>query len=84
MKLKMIIVTILLGLVLAGCSKLTQENYDRVKVGMDFSEVVEIIGQPDQCDAALGTKSCTWGSEKKYINIKFVADKVAIPTMKGL
>ncbi len=71
-------------LFIAGCSKLNRDNYDKVKVGMDYDQVVAIIGAPDKCDAALGAKNCVWGSEKKNITIKFLADKVAIPTMKGL
>ncbi len=71
-------------ILLTGCSKLTRENFDQVKVGMDYTEVVGIIGSPDKCDAALGAKSCVWGDDSKNITIKFVADKVVLPTMKGL
>lgn len=69
---------------LSGCSKLTPENYSKLKVGMDYQEVVSIIGEPDKCDAVLGAKNCVWGSDAKNITIKFVADKVVISTMKGL
>lgn len=81
---KMVLVALLFSFVLAGCSKLNQENYDKIKVGMDYQQVIEILGDPDKCDAALGTKSCLWGTEKKNIAIQFVADKVILPTMKGL
>ncbi len=81
---KFVFVALLFSLVLAGCSKLNQENYDKIKIGMDYQQVIEIIGNPDKCDAALGAKSCIWGGEKKNITIKFVADKVALPTMKGI
>lgn len=69
---------------LVGCSKITQENYDKIKVGMNYQQVVDILGQADKCDAALGAKSCIWGDEKKNIKIKFIAEKVVLPTMKGL
>ncbi len=81
---KFIAVVLLFSLVLVGCSKMNQENYNKIKIGMDYQQVIEIIGNPDKCDAAFGTKSCIWGNEKKNISIKFVADKVALPTMKGL
>ena len=81
---KIIAVAFLFSLVLVGCSKMNQENYNKIKIGMDYQQVIEIISNPDKCDAALGTKSCIWGNEKKNISIKFVADKVAFPTMKGL
>jgi len=69
---------------LVGCSKITQENYDKIKVGMDYQQVLEILGEADKCDGALGAKSCIWGDDQKNIKIKFVADKVIIPTMTGL
>jgi hypothetical protein len=51
---------------------------------MDYQEVVSIIGEPDTCDSVLGAKSCIWGNENKNITIKFVANKVVVPSMKGL
>ena len=81
---KLIAVAFLFSLVLVGCSKMNQENYNKIKIGMDYQQIIEIIGNPDKCDAALGTKSCIWGTEKKNITIKFIADKVALPAMKGL
>lgn len=82
---KIIIVALLIfSVVLVGCSKLTQENYDKIEVGMDYQQVMVVIGKPDKCDAAFGTKNCIWGNEKRNITIKFIADKVVLPTMKGL
>lgn len=69
---------------LAGCSRVSREAYDQIKIGMDYRKVVEILGEADSCDSALGAKSCIWGSEQKNITIKFIADKVVLPTMKGL
>ena len=84
-KLKNIVLIILMvAAILTGCSKLNQESYDKIKVGMDYQQVIEIIGQPDKCGGALGAKNCIWGNKKKNITVKFVANKVALPTMKGL
>ena len=80
----LITMALLLSLILVGCSKINQENYDKIKIGMDYQEVIEIIGNPERCDAVLGAKNCIWGNEKKNITIKFVANKVALPAMKGL
>lgn len=80
----MILAVLLFLVFVAGCSKLTRENYDAVKVGMDYQEVTQLLGEPDKCDGALGGKNCIWGNEEKNITIKFVADKVALPSMKGL
>ena len=69
---------------ITGCSKVTRENYDKILMGMEYAEVVELIGEPDKCDAAFGAKSCMWGSESKNIKVNFVADKVVMPSMTGL
>ena len=81
---KLIIMALLLYLVLFGCSKLNRENYDKIKVGMDYPEVVSIIGDPDKCDAIMGSKNCVWGNENKNITINFIGDKVFVPSMNGL
>jgi len=81
---KILFTGLLISMILFGCSKLNRENYDKIKVGMDYQDVVLIIGEPDKCDSALGAKNCIWGNENKNITIKFVLDKVTIPSMKGL
>ena len=75
---------LLVAVALVSCSKLTKENYDKVKLGMDYNEVVEIIGDPEKCDSLLNAKNCIWGDESKSIEIKFVADKVVFTSSKGL
>ena len=69
---------------LFGCSKVTRENYDQIKVGMAMTEVTALIGEPDSCSGALGAKKCIWGNEAKNITIAFVGDHVALPSMTGL
>jgi hypothetical protein len=80
----LMIAALMFSLILAGCSKVNRENYDKVKVGMEYSQVIALIGEPNKCDAALGMKNCVWGNETKNITINFVAEKVALPSMKGL
>jgi hypothetical protein len=72
---------VLLG---AGCSKLTKQNYEKLKMGMEYKEVTAILGDTAACDAAMGAKSCTWGGEQKNITVNFVADKVVFMTCKGI
>jgi hypothetical protein len=67
-----------------GCSKLTKQNYDKLKVGMEYKEVTALLGDAPACDAAMGAKSCTWGGEQKNITVNFVADKVVFMTCKGI
>lgn len=81
---KLIIMALLLYLVLFGCNKLNRENYDKIKAGMDYQQVVSIIGDPDKCDAIMGSKNCVWGNENKNITINFIGDKVFVLSMNGL
>ena len=69
---------------LVGCSKLTMENYTKIKMGMEYSKVVKILGKPDSCSEALFARSCTWGNDQKYITVNFVGDKVILFTSKNI
>ena len=72
-------------LAIAGCSKVNKENYDKIKIGMSYEEVLGILGKPDKCeDPVLKTKNCIWGSSDKQIKIKFLVDIVAWRSSKGI
>ena len=71
-------------LMLAGCSKLTKENYEKLKTGMEKPELEAIIGGADMCEEALGAESCVWGDDSKNIKVKFVAGKAVFFSNKGL
>lgn len=73
-----------LCLALIGCSKVNSENYGKLKIGMDYGEVVALLGDPGQCDALVAFKRCTWGKEGKSITVQMVADKVALFESSGL
>lgn len=73
------------ALFLTGCSKLTTENYDKLKMGMAVEEVESIIGGADNCSESLGTKTCVWGNEDaKHIKVSFVADNAVAFSNDGL
>ncbi|MEM0516267.1 outer membrane protein assembly factor BamE [Pseudoalteromonas sp. YIC-827] len=81
---KSLLLAIAAGLTLTACSKVTLENYEQIKVGMDRAEVEALLGSPSACeDKALHT-NCIWGSESKNIQITLVSDKVTLYTEKGL
>ena len=67
-----------LAVFLFGCSKLSQENYNKLKAGMAYDEVKTILGKPDSCSEVLFTRNCTWGSEKKNVSVTFVGGKVML------
>lgn len=69
---------------ITGCSKVNGENYARLRVGMNYDEVVAILGKADDCDAVLGARSCVWQSGKKRIKVQLVGDKVLLFSAEGL
>ena len=73
-----------LSLLSTGCSKATQENYDKIEVGMTYQEVVDILGDPDMTQDVMGARNCVWGKEPNIITVKFIADKVVFHSAKGL
>ena len=84
-KLAVLVVCMFSMLALTGCSKVNKENYDKIKIGMSFEEVVAVLGNPDTCeDPILKTKGCMWVSSDKQIKIKFVADIVAWRSSEGI
>ena len=81
-----LVMVFFLGAVLTiyGCSKVNKENYEKLSLGMDYENVVTILGKPDNCQEKLGTKSCTWGSESKNISLNFIAGKLVYRSKEGL
>ncbi|MCF7201272.1 outer membrane protein assembly factor BamE domain-containing protein [Pseudomonas oligotrophica] len=71
-------------LALAGCSKVTQENYARLEAGMSRAQVEKLLGKPEECAGALGMSSCTWGDKNRFISIQFAGDQVMMFSGKGL
>jgi len=84
-KLLVLVICMFSLLALTGCSNVNKENYDKIKIGMSYEEVVGVLGKPNTCeDPVLKTKSCMWGSSDKQIKIKFVADIVTWRSSKGI
>jgi len=70
--------------ILLGCSKINKENYDKLKVGLEYEEVLKIMGKPDECESALNMKNCIWEESSKSIKIIIVADKVFFLSSQGI
>jgi len=80
----MITVILLFSIFILACSKVTQENYEKIKLGMSYEEVVDILGKSQECGSSIGMTNCRWESNGKYIKIQFIADKVVLFSAKGL
>ena len=73
------------ALLLAGCSKLNKENYDKLEAGMSQEEVEALIGGADECSKTMGTVSCIWGDKNgKNVKAVFMADKAIGFSFDGL
>lgn len=70
--------------ILAGCSKLTIENYNQVKTGMSYQEVTNLIGSATTCDEVLGLRQCVWQDGDKKVDVTFAGDKAMAFGHKGL
>lgn len=71
-------------LLMSGCSKVTKENYDRIKTGMSYEEVVKLIGKPEACSETLGISGCEWKNGEATVSVKFIADQATIISADGL
>jgi hypothetical protein len=69
---------------LAACSKLTADNYARIKAGMEYKEVTGILGTPDRCDDFAGFKACTWGEAKSHVTVRFAGEKVILHSAENI
>lgn len=61
---------------LAGCNKLTQDNYSKLKMGMERKEVERIFGKPLECQNALMATNCTWKESEASLYVQFADNKV--------
>ena len=69
---------------LAGCSKVTLENYEKIKVGMDKTVVEGILGSASKCEEKTIHTDCSWGNDSTNIKVTFVGGKVTLFSEKGL
>ena len=80
-----VLLLLIFMLAVGGCgSKINQENFKKIEIGMSFNEVVAILGEPVQCQSTLGVQNCDWGEAPRTINIKFMADNVVFRSSEGL
>ena len=75
----------LIALVLIACgSKISLDNYNKLKTGQSYAEVKQLLGEPARCDETLGIRTCTWGNEQQGISVNFVAGQVMLLSAHNL
>ncbi|HTP61168.1 MAG TPA: outer membrane protein assembly factor BamE [Burkholderiales bacterium] len=77
-----IFIAIAATLILAACSKITQDNYNKVQDGMTEQEVQALLGSPSESSGVqavgLSGTSSKWVGGDATITIRFVNGKVAL------
>jgi hypothetical protein len=72
---------LVLALALGACSKVSEENFAKIQVGMTEQEVVGILGSPTESDSVnlLGVSgtSWRWKNQNALASVQFVNGKVA-------
>jgi len=81
---RLAILAISVVLLCACGSRVSLDNYNKVKTGQSYSEVKAILGEAATCDEMLGIRTCVWGDEKRGINVNFVSDKVLLLSAHNL
>jgi len=77
-------VFILTVLFFLGCSKVNQENYEQIRVGMNYESVVAILGKPNACDSVANVSSCVWGNVSKNIKVRFISERAVAVSAQGI
>lgn len=75
-----------------GCSKVSRENYDKIKTGMTLAEVEAVLGKGTEASgssASIGdltgsAKVITWTRDGTSITVTLVNDKVMTKSEEGL
>ena len=69
-------------LLIAGCSKVTQENFAKVQDGMSEQEVTALLGSPTTSSSVqivgISGTSSRWEGSDAVITVSFVNGKVAL------
>ncbi len=69
-------------LLLAACSKVTQENFSKIQDGMSEQEVLKLLGEPTDSSSAqiigISGTSSKWVAGDTVITVQFVNGKVAL------
>jgi hypothetical protein len=71
-------------LLLAACSRVTQDNFAKIQDGMSEQEVTAILGSPAETSSGsllgISGTSSKWAGGDAVITIQFVNGKVALKT----
>lgn len=77
-----------ISLIILGCSRISQSNFDKIKPEMSMQEVVAILGEPTTSDsvniAGISGTSATWKDKQIEISIQFLNNQVAAKSLNKI
>lgn len=75
-------------ILMSACTQVTQDNYNKIQVGMTMSQVTAILGPPSSTESVnfLGFSGSTavWKTQSTEITILFFNDKVQVKGLKQI
>jgi hypothetical protein len=76
------VLALVAALLIAGCSRVTQENFLKIQEGMSEEEVISLLGRPTESNSVniLGVSGTAsrWVGTDAVISVRFVNGKVAL------
>lgn len=83
-KLRILALALTLSVLIAACSKITQENFSKIQEGMSEQEVIALLGPPTESNSVnvLGVSGAAsrWVGRDAVISVRFVNGQVALKT----
>lgn len=71
-----------IGFGLLACSKISEDNFKKIKSGMRMDQVVAMLGKPTSAEnvtvAGIAGTSAVWKDKYGEIDIHFLDNKVAV------
>ena len=79
---KIALAALLAALLIAGCSRVNEENFSKIRDGMSEEEVIEVLGPPTESNSVtvlgISGTSSRWVGRDAVISVRFVNGKVAL------
>lgn len=76
------------AVLLLGCSKLSQENFNKVKSNMTFKEVIVLLGNPTSVEnitiSGLSGTSAVWKDKHIEVDIQFLNDRMIVKSFNNI
>ena len=76
------LLALFMALLIVGCSRATQDNYNKIETDMTREEVHAILGAPDEVNSSsigsLSFSSETWQGRKHTISIQYANARVKL------